>query len=141
MSQTLIHPYLFFAGRCEEAIEFYKKAIGAEVQFLMRFKDSPEQHPDGKSLEGFENKIMHATLTIDGTILMASDGLISEPSFDGFRISLAFATEARADEVFKALAEGGSVQMPLGKTFWSPCFGMATDRFGVGWMISTNAAE
>ncbi len=141
MSNTLIHPYLFFAGRCEEAIEHYKNAIGAKVQFLMRFRDSPEPHPDGALPEGSENKIMHATLTIDGAILMASDGLCAEPSFDGFRVSLAFATEARADEAFKALAEGGSVQMPLGKTFWSPCFGMVTDRFGVGWMISTSGDE
>lgn len=141
MSNTLIHPYLFFAGCCEEAIEFYKQAIGAEVQFLMRFKDSPEPAPKGTMPEGMENKVMHATLTVGGAILMVSDGMCTQPSFEGFRISLAFTTEARADEVFKALAEGGSVQMALGKTFWSPCFGMVTDRFGVGWMVSTQGEQ
>jgi PhnB protein len=132
-----IEPYLFFNGRCEEAIEFYKKALGAEVLMMMRFKESPEPPPPGMLPAGFEDKVMHASLRIGDTTVMASDGCsMAQPNFEGFSLSLAVATEAEADRRFAALAEGGQVQMPLAKTFWSPRFGMVKDRFGVGWMVS-----
>ena len=132
-----IQPYLFFNGRCEEAIEFYRKTLGAEVQFMMRFKDSPEPHPPGLLPNGFENKIMHATLGVGSTTLMASDGCSADKaSFRSFSLSLSVSTEAEADRAFAALSEGGNVKMPLDKTFWSPRFGMVEDRFWVSWMIN-----
>ncbi len=136
MPNTLVQPYLFFGGRCEEALEFYRTALGAEVDMLMRYKDSPEPQPPGMLPPGFENKVMHASFHIGATALMASDGCGESQSFAGFSLSLAVPTEAEADRAFAALAEGGQVQMPLGKTFWSPRFGMLTDRFGIGWMVS-----
>lgn len=132
-----IESYLFFNGRCEEAIEFYRKALGANVEFLMRYKESPEPPPPGMVPPGFENKIMHASLTVGNTRLMASDGCSPDKvSYDGFSLSLAVADPAAAERAFAALAEGGQVRMPLTKTFWSPCFGMLADRFGIGWMVS-----
>lgn len=136
MNNTLIQPYLFFSGRCEEAIAFYRQALGAELEMLMRFKDSPDPPPPGTLQPGFEDKVMHATLRIGGAVLMASDGCDDQSRFDGFRLSLALPSEADAQRVFTALTDGGQVQMPLTKTFWSPCFGMVTDRFGVGWMVT-----
>jgi len=135
-----VEPYLFFNGRCEEAIEFYKKALGAEVLMLMRFKESPEPPPPGMIPPGSENKIMHASLCVGETTVMASDGRCEgQSNFQGFSLSLAVANERDADRVFAALSEGGQVQMPLAKTFWSPRFGMVADRFGVGWMVSVAA--
>ena len=135
-----VEPYLFFNGRCEEAIEFYKKALGAEVLMLMRFKESPEPPPPGMIPPGSENKIMHASLRVGETTVMASDGRCEgQSNFQGFSLSLAVANERDADRVFAALSEGGQVQMPLAKTFWSPRFGMVADRFGVGWMVSVAA--
>lgn len=132
--------YLFFAGRCEEAIDFYKRSLGAEVMMLMRFKDSPEPPQPGMMPPHSEDKVMHASLRIGDTVVMASDGRCDgAPAFQGFSLSLAVADEAEADRVFGALAEGGQVQMPLGKTFWSPRFGMLSDRFGIGWMVSVAA--
>jgi len=132
-----VETYLFFNGRCEEAIEFYKKILGAEVTMLVRFKDSPEPPQPGMVPPGSENKIMHASFCIGDTTLMASDGhCTGQTNFQGFSESLTVANEAEADGKFAALAEGGQVQMPLTKTFWSPRFGMVTDRFGVGWMVS-----
>jgi PhnB protein len=137
-----VEPYLFFDGRCEEAIEFYRKALGAEVDMLMRFKDSPEPHQPGMIPPSSENKVMHANLRIGDTSVMASDGRCGgKPHFDGFALSLRVATETEADRVFAALADGGKVQMPLTKTFFSPRFGMVADRFGVMWMILVPAAE
>lgn len=131
-----IQPYLFFDGRCEEAIEFYRKALGAEVEMLMRYKDSPEPPPPGMVPPGSENKVMHAALRIGDSTVMASDGNCGQqPHFDGFSLSLAAPDEAKAKRLFEALADGGQVRMPLGKTFFSPCFGMVADRFGVGWMV------
>ena len=131
-----IEPYLFFNGRCEEAIEFYKKALGAEVLMLMRFKDSPEPPQPGMVPPGSENKIMHASLRIGDATVMASDGnCTGQSNFQGFALSITAANEADADRKFAALALGGQVQMPLAKTFWSPRFGMVADRFGVGWMV------
>ena len=132
-----IEPYLFFEGRCEEAVEFYRKALGAQVVMLMRYKESPEPPPPGKLPPGSENKVMHASLRIGDTTVMASDGLSQgSPRFQGFSLSLTAPDAARAKQFFAALTDGGQVQMPLAKTFWSPLFGMVTDRFGVGWMIT-----
>ena len=131
-----VQPYLFFDGRAEEAINFYKKAIGAEVQMLMRFKESPEPPPPGMVPPGSENKIMHASLKIGDTQVMASDGHCqAKPSFEGFSLSLNARDEAEADRMFAALADGGKVEMPLAKTFFAKRFGSVSDRFGVGWMV------
>jgi PhnB protein len=132
-----VQPYLFFDGRCEEAVEFYRRVLGAEVTMLMRFKDSPEPPPPGMVPSGSENKVMHTSIRIGETTVMASDGRCEgRPSFQGFALSLTVVDEAEADRVFAALADGGQVQMPLAKTFWSPRFGMVADRFGVSWMIT-----
>jgi PhnB protein len=134
-SNALVQPYLFFGGRCEEALEFYRKTVGAEVVMLSRFKEAPEP-PKGLP-DCFEEKIMHASFRIGESILMASDGQCEgDPNFEGFSLSITVPNEAEADRVFAALAEGGLEVMPLEKTFWSPKFGMLQDRFGVGWMVS-----
>ncbi len=140
MTGTTLTPYLMFGGRCEEALEFYSQALGAEVEMLMRHNESPQQPPPGVLQPGFEKKVMHASFRVRGVPLMASDGCDDKAKFDGFRLSLGLPTEAEARRAFDALAEGGSVQMPLTRTFWSPCFGMLTDRFGLGWMITVNQA-
>ena len=128
-----IQPYLFFDGRCEEAIEFYKRALGAELTMMMRFKDSPDPN---SCAPGQGDKVMHAQFTVGGSTVLASDGRCEgKPKFDGFSLSLTVRTEADAERLFDALADGGQVQMPLAKTFFSPRFGMVADRFGVGWMI------
>jgi PhnB protein len=132
--------YLFFDGRCEEAIEFYKQALGAEVEMLMRFKDSPEPPQPGMVPPGSENKVMHASFRIGETTVMASDGnCLGKPSFQGFSLSLNARDEAEAERLFAALGDGGQVQMPLAKTFFSPRFGMVADRFGVPWMVIVEA--
>jgi PhnB protein len=131
-----VQPYLFFDGHCEEAIEFYKKALGAKDVTLIRFKESPEAHDPNMGTPGNEDKVMHANFTIGNTQLMASDGYAKgQPNFKGFSLSYSAPDEATADRVFAALADGGQVQMPMGKTFFSPRFGMVADRFGVGWMV------
>ena len=132
-----IESYLFFNGRCEEAIEFYQRALGAEVVMMMRNGQAPEKPPPGMLPPGSDDKVMHATLRIGSSNLMLSDGRCDgKPVFNGFSLSLDAADEAEAQRLFAALGEGGTVQMPLGKTFWSPSFGMVADRFGVGWMVS-----
>lgn len=134
-SKTVVQPYLFFGGSCEEAIEFYRTALGAEVVMLTRFKESPEPQPGLPDC--FGDKVMHASIRIGETMLMASDGRCEgKPDFEGFSLSITVPDEAEADRVFKALSEGGLVTMPLEKTFWAPKFGMLQDRFGVGWMVS-----
>ena len=131
-----IQPYLFFDGRCEEAIEFYRKAIGAEVQMLMRFKDAPDQPPPGMLPPGSENKVMHMALRIGETTLLVSDGSNKgTPNFQGFSLCLTVRDDAEAKKVFDALADGGQVQMPLTKTFFSSSFGMVADPFSVPWMV------
>ena len=131
-----VQPYLFFDGRCEEAIEFYKKTLGAQVDMLMRFKDSPEPQPPGMCPPDSENKIMHTSFRIGDTSVMASDGRAQgKPKFEGFALSLTAKNDSEAERLFGALADGGQVQMPLAKTFFSSRFGMVADRFGVGWMI------
>lgn len=139
MNSSTINPYLFFGGRCQEALDFYKSALGAEVQFVMLNSESPEPHPPGMLAPGFEKKIMHASFRIGQTVVMASDGCSEGSKFDGFRLALSVTTEAEADRAFAALADGGQVMMPLVKTFWAPKFGMLTDRFGIGWMVSVPA--
>ncbi|MFT7723539.1 MAG: VOC family protein [Roseateles sp.] len=134
-----IDPYLFFDGRCEEAIEFYKRALGARVEFMMRNSESPEPLPEGRLPPGSEHKIMHASLHIGGALVMMSDGMCSgEGGFRGFSLSLDCADADTAREAFAALADGGRVATPLGRTFWAPLFGMVTDRFGVNWMVSVS---
>jgi len=131
-----VQPYLFFDGKCEEALDFYKSALGAKVEMMMRFKDSPEPVPAGMCPPGSENKVMHAAFHIGNTLVMASDGMAGgKPEFKGFSLSVNAASEAEADKLFAALGKGGKVVMPLGKTFYSPRFGMVTDKFGVGWMV------
>ena len=131
-----VQPYLFLDGRCEEAIEFYRKALGAEVEMLMRFKDSPEPPQPGMVPPGSENKVMHSCLRIGDSRVMASDGRCQgKPNFQGFSLSLTVPSAAEADRVFAALGNGGQVQVPLTKTFFSPRFGMLADRFGVSWMV------
>ncbi len=131
-----VQPYLFFDGRCEEAVEFYRRALGAEVTMLMRFKDSPEPHQPGMLPPGAEDKVMHAEFRIGDSTVMASDGRCEgRPSFQGFALSLTVRDDAEADRRFASLADGGQVQMPLTKTFFSSRFGMVADRFGVSWMI------
>jgi len=131
-----VQPYLFFDGRCAEAVEFYKSALGAEVEMLMRFKDSPEPPDPAMVPPGSEDKVMHACFRIGETAVMASDGMCQgKPSFQGFSLSITASDEAEADRLFAALGAGGQVQMPLAKTFFSPRFGMVADRFGVSWMV------
>ncbi|MDI6854076.1 MAG: VOC family protein [Deltaproteobacteria bacterium] len=128
-----VETYLFFEGRCEEALDFYRKALGAEVTWLMRYKESPEPE---MVQPGFEDKVMHATVRIGDTTIMASDGMCSGRSaFQGFSLTLAVTDKAEAERLFAALSDGGQVQMPLAETFWSPLFGMVADRFGLSWMI------
>lgn len=131
-----VQPYLFFEGRCEEAIEFYRKTLGAETTMLMRYKDGPEPTPDCQMPPGIENKVMHASLRIGESTVMASDGRCSGKSdFQGFSLSFKAPDDASAARTFAALGEGGQVQMPLAKTFFASSFGMVADRFGVSWMV------
>ena len=132
-----VQPYLFFEGRCEEALEFYRQALDAQVDMLMRFKESPETPPPGAVAPGSEDMVMHASFRVGDSTLMASDGGCSGRSgFQGVTLSLNLADAAEAERRFAALAAGGEVQMPLGATFWSSAFGMVVDRFGVSWMVN-----
>jgi PhnB protein len=129
----LVQPYLNFDGRCEEALEFYKKAIGAKVGMLMRFKDAPDE---SMITPGNANKVMHSQVQVgDSTVLMSDGRCTGKPNFHGVALTISAKTEAEADRIFNGLAEGGQAQMPLGKTFFSPRFGMLADKFGVGWMV------
>jgi PhnB protein len=131
-----LEPYLSFNGRCDEAIDFYTKALGAEVEMILRFSECPDPMPPGMLPPGFEQKVMHSCLKIGGTNLMASDGMSAEPqSFSGFSLSLSARDRAEAERLFAALSDGGQVKMPLGKTFFAEHFGMVADRFGVEWMV------
>ena len=131
-----VQSYLNFDGRCEEAIEFYRKTLGAEVTMLMRFKDSPEPCAPGMIPPGAESKIMHSSFRIGETEVMASDaGCGGKANFQGVSLALTVADDAEAKRRFAALSDGGQVQMPLTKTFFSSSFGVVADRFGVSWMI------
>jgi PhnB protein len=133
-----VQPYLFFNGRCEEALDFYRKALKAEVTVIMHYRDSP----DPKSAHGDPDKVMHANFSIGNAQLMASDGrTIDGPSFEGFALTLNVNSAAEASRLFAALKKGGHVVVPLAKTFYSPRFGMVTDRFGVLWMILTAPSQ
>ncbi len=130
-----IQPYLFFDGRCDEAIAFYQEALGAEVKMLLRYKDAPDQamvKPETK------DKVMHASLQIGETNVLASDGhATGQPDFKGFGMALSAATDADSERLFTALGVGGTVAMPMEKTFFASRFGMVSDRFGVLWMVMT----
>ena len=130
-------PYLFFDGRCEEALEYYRKTLGAEVQMMMRFRDSPEQSPCPDGTQPPADKVMHACVKIGNGVLMASDGMTANgrPRFQGFSLSYEAKDEAEARRRFSALADGGHVQMPLGETFFAKAFGAVADKFGVSWMV------
>lgn len=131
-----VQPYLFFEGRAEEAIGFYRTALGATDINIMRNKDSPEPAPPGTLPPGSENKVMHASFRVGESTIMASDGHChGNPSFQGFSLPITVNSEADAERLFGALADGGQVQMPLTRTFFSPKFGMVKDRFGVAWMV------
>ncbi|HSD36403.1 MAG TPA: VOC family protein [Rhodocyclaceae bacterium] len=132
----LIQPYLNFDGRCEEAIDFYTKSLGAKLEMIMRYKEAPDSPPPGMVAPGSENKIMHSAFRIGESLIMGSDGYCGgKASFHGVTLSINVKDEAEADRVFNALSEGGKVQMPIGKTFFSPRFGMVEDKFGLGWMV------
>ncbi len=137
----MITPYLFFSGRCEEALQFYSQALDAHVEMIMRFNESPDPVPPGMLQEGFDSKIMHASFSIGSNRLMASDGCDDRSKFDGFRLALSVPTEEEAHRLFAGLANGGTVDMPLVQTFWSPCYGMVTDKFNVGWMVMVPAEQ
>jgi len=135
MNHCSITPYLTYSGRGDEAINFYVEALDAKIEFLMRFDESPDPLPDVIIQSGFRNKIMHASLNIQGARLNLSDGCDTFMKMDGFSLSLAVPTPEIAERYFQNLALDGKVTMPLGATFWSPCFGMVTDKFNVSWMI------
>jgi PhnB protein len=131
-----IQPYLNFDGRADEAAAFYQKVFGAELQMLMRYKDSPDPCPEGMIPAGSEDKVMHMSMKIGDSVVMGSDGRCSgAPNFQGFSLSYAAKDATDADRVFSALSDGGTAHMPMGKTFFSPRFGMVADRFGVSWMV------
>ena len=135
-----VQAYVTFGGRCEEALEFYKKSIGAEVTGLLRWKDSPD--PAMKAPPGFEEKIMNAAFRIGESELMADDGMGEKHAeFKGMTLAIEVADDAEAKRVFAALGEGGNVQMPMMKTFWTTSFGMLTDKFGVPWMVNVAASK
>ena len=134
-----IQPYLMFNGRCEEAIDFYKKALGAQAQMVLRFKEAPDQ---SMITPGMDEKIMHAALNIGDGVVLMSDGMCTgQQAFEGFSLSFTVADEAEAQRRFNALSDGGQVRMPLGKTFFSPSFGVVADKFGVGWMVYVEPKE
>jgi PhnB protein len=135
MIKPKIQPYLFFAGRCDEALRFYGDAIGAKVEMLMRYNESPDPVPPGMLQAGFENKVMHCAFRVGDTTILASDGCDDRAHFEGFSLTLTVPTKAEAERAFGALAKDGEVRMPLTKTFWSPSFGMLSDRYGVAWMV------
>ena len=139
LRKATVQPYLFFGGRCEEALDFYRQALHAEVGLVLRWSDCPEPPPAGMLPAGYARKIMHAEFTVGAMTLMASDGCggpqDQQPAHAGFRLALAVPSEALADTAFASLADGGRIDMPLAKTFFSPRYGMVTDRFGLGWMV------
>lgn len=130
-----VNPYLFFSGRCEEALAFYTRAIDAQVGMVVHFNESPEPPPPGMLAPGFEKKVMHAELLVGKTRILASDGCDDTSRFSGFSLALSLPTVKAVEQAFEALAEEGHVSMPLSKTFWSESYGMLTDRFGVNWMV------
>ena len=135
-----VQAYITFGGRCEEALEFYKQSIDAEVSGLMRWKESPDKSMKGPP--GWEEKVMNVSFRIGETHLMADDGMSpATPEFKGMTLALSAANDADTRRLFEALAVGGTVQMPLAKTFWTSSFGMLQDKFGVPWMVMTESAS
>jgi PhnB protein len=131
-----VQTYLHFDGRCEEAIEFYRKALDAQVGMLLRYKDSPEPPPPGTVPRGWDDRVMHSEFRVGDSVVMASDDCTDEHAgFQGFQLTITVADEAEAERRFAALAAGGKVRMPLARTFFSPRFGMLSDRYGVAWMV------
>ncbi len=134
-----VQAYLQFDGRCEEALNFYKRALGAEIEALMRFKENPDAK---MTPEGAEEKVMHSCFRVGDTRIMASDGYCKgSPSFEGFSMALQTPSRAEAERLAKALADGGEMQMPITETFFSTGFGMVKDRFGVHWMVVAPSKE
>jgi PhnB protein len=128
-----LQPYLFFEGRTEEAIDFYKQAVGAKVEMLMHWKDCPDKNA---CTPQNANKVMHAAVTVgDSRVLMSDGNCQGKPDFKGFSLTISAKTEAEADKFFDSLSAGGEVRQPMVKTFFSPKFGMCADKFGVGWMV------
>ncbi len=138
---TTLTPYLFFGGRCDEAIAFYQSALGAELEMLMRFRESPDPLPEEMQQPGIEDKVMHAALSIAGNTLLLSDGCDMNPGFSSFSLALSVDTVEQAQAYFDALQQEGVVLMPLEKTFWSPLYGMVQDRFQLTWMVMVMPAE
>ncbi|HJW04732.1 MAG TPA: VOC family protein [Azospira sp.] len=137
----LVQPYLHFDGRCEEALQFYRQALNAEIVMLLRYRESPKPPPPGMVPPGWEEKVMHANLRIGDSTVMASDDCTgTQIAFQGFQLCLTVVDVSMAEQRFAALAEGGQVKMSLTQTFFSPCFGMLVDRFGVAWMVIVPAA-
>jgi PhnB protein len=135
-----VQPYLFFDGKCEEALDFYKQALGAQVDMLMRYSECPEKPPAGAMPAGSDNKVMHASFHVGDSHMMASDGhCAGKPSFQGFGLSIDAKSDAEAEKLFGALSKGGQVQQPLTKTFFASKFGMVADKFGVMWMVIAEA--
>lgn len=137
----LVENYLFFGGRCEVALQFYQQALGATLVMQMKFSESPQAVPADRLAPGFADKIMHASLMIGNTRIMASDGCAPGTPHSGYSLALSLGSETEVHRAFNALADGGNVTMPLAKTFWSPCYGMVTDRFGVNWMVMVTGAN
>ncbi|HZZ71962.1 MAG TPA: VOC family protein [Pirellulales bacterium] len=136
----LVQTYLFFEGQCEEALEFYQQALGAKVEMLMRYGDAPDPVPADQIPPGSEQKILHVSFRVGESVVMASDGHCSgQAKFGGFAVSLQTRDAAEAQRLFQGLSDGGKISMPIGKTFFSPCFGMVVDRFGITWMVNTVA--
>lgn len=133
--KPVVHTYLFLGGDCAAALKFYRRVLGAKVSFQMKYGESPEATPPGMLAPGWKNKIMHCTFHIGNTMIMASDGCGPKDKCRGLSLSLSLPNEADVKKTYKALAAGGKAKMPPAKTFWSPCFGMLTDRFGVDWMV------
>jgi PhnB protein len=134
-----VEPYLMFSGRCEEAIAFYKQAIGAQTTMVMRFDESPDKNHPMPLPPNWGQKIMHCAIKVGDTMLLASDGMSEEPvSYAGVSLSITADNEAQVKRLFDALSQSGKVFMPPGKTFWSPCFGMTSDKFGVNWMVGVD---
>lgn len=135
LHQATLNNYLFFAGRCEEALNYYQQHAGARIGTLLRFSDCPDPLPEGMLAPGFEHKVMHCEFTLGDSKLMASDGCNDASTLSGFSLALTVSTAEEAYRVFEALARGGQVTMPLGATFWSPLYGQLVDQFGVAWMV------
>jgi len=141
LQQANLNNYLFFSGRCEEALDYYQTHLGARLGMLMRFSDSPEPLPEGMLSPGFENKVMHCEFCVGDSKVLASDGCGEGNTFSGFSLALTVNTSDLAHRIFAALADGGEVNMPLAETFWSPLYGQVTDKFGIAWMVMLPATE